>query len=338
MCIAMSDVPSPYQSTNLINRDFPCFPGRKNVRLPYLPRIISELVMLRPRSNFRPRGFTLVELLVVIAIIGVLIALLLPAVQKIREAAARTKCSNNLKQVVLALHSHLDAMKSFPNHTGPNQLCWMYKILPYIEQRDLYNAAAKDPTLFKSPVPVFICPSDTRGLADAASQDFRGVRYAMTSYLGVVGKDYNDLPDNGVLGCYQVSGPRRSIVRLREITDGTSNTIALGERPPGGDAATSDPLFWGWWAYDDFDSLLWAQMPAMPNAKSKSGAACPGVNYFSPGQIDNLCDVNHFWSQHTGGGHFGFADGSVRFLDYNLGLKVVPQLATRNGAEVVNIP
>ena len=112
----------------------------------------------------------------------------------------------------------------------------------------------------------------------------------------------------------------------------------IGERPPGGDAlASSDPLYWGWWAYDDFDCVLWAISSRKPVAENQ-GKPCPGVAYFSPGNINNDCDVDHFWSVHPGGGSFAFADGSVRFLDYAVGPTLLPQLATRNGGEAVALP
>ena len=161
----------------------------------------------------------------------------------------------------------------------------------------------------------------------------------MTSYLGVVGRDYADMPDNGIIGCYRPNGPRRSVVKMNEITDGTSNTIMIGERPPGGgNNGNPDPLYWGWWAYSDFDSVLWAKNGASPVSTNTLGKSCPGVNYFSPGNINNSCDVDHFWSVHPGGGHFAFADGSVKFFEYTIGTTILPQLATRNGGEVVAVP
>lgn len=289
-------------------------------------------------------GFTLVELLVVIAIIGILVGLLIPAVQKIREAANRAVCENNLKQITLAAHNYQVTNKKFPPHDGPQRRCWTYQLLPYIEQGNTHSAAASNFDLFDEPIAVFICPSDPRRLGDVQATTINGVKHGMTSYLGVVGRDFQDaLPDNGIIGCRQLNSTRRSVRKMSEVTDGTSNTIMIGERPPGGGGGenSTDPLNWGWWAYDDFDSLLWAIMPkgpAGPNGSDQKGTPCPGVNYFSPGAINNDCDVNHFWSPHSGGGHFAFADGSVRFLEYTIGVTLLPQLATRNGGEVAAVP
>lgn len=285
-----------------------------------------------------PSAFTLIELLVVIAIVAILIAFLTPAVQRVRESASRTACANNLRQTALAVLAYHDGNKKFPPHAGPKLKSWMYQILLYVDKKDIYERAPYDVEQFKSIIPTFLCPSDPRGLNSTFSADFKGVKYAMTSYLGVVGRDYLDMPDNGIFGCYQTNGTRRSVGKINEISDGTSQTIMIGERPPGGDAlASSDPLYWGWWAYDDFDCVLWAISSRKPVSENQ-GKPCPGVAYFSPGAINNDCDVDHFWSVHAGGGSFAFADGSVRFFDYSVGPTLLPQLATRSGGEAVTLP
>jgi prepilin-type processing-associated H-X9-DG protein len=287
-----------------------------------------------------------VELLVVIAIIAILIGLLVPAVQRVRESAARTRCSNNLKQLALAVHAYRDAAKKFPPHTGVERNAWTYRLLPYIERKDIYDAALTDPKVFQTPIAMMLCPSDPRnlvGLVSSTPGTFFGRQFSMTSYLGIIGRDYYDSPlygaDNGIFGCYQKKGPRRSVVKVTEITDGTSNTVMIGERPPGGGVDNpKDPVVYGWWAYDDFDCLHWVKTGALPNDVDQAGKPCSDANYFSPGRIDNYCDVNHFWSLHPGGGHFAFCDGSVRFLDYAVGVTTLPQLATRNGGEQVVVP
>ena len=123
-------------------------------------KLISVRESVRHRS-----AFTLIELLVVIAIIAILIALLVHAEKKVREAASRTTCVNNIKQVVLAAQNYHTAKNIFPEHSCIDEIhVWMYDILPYIEKQDIYDAAARDPNYYKTPIPVYLCPSDPRPL------------------------------------------------------------------------------------------------------------------------------------------------------------------------------
>jgi len=279
------------------------------------------------RIPLRRHGFTLIELLVVIAIIAILIGLLLPAVQKVREAAARSTCQNNLKQIGLAVHNYHDNYQRFPPArfditlppTSPKS--WVYFILPYLEQDSLYNEVA---TNFKTasfvPVSTFLCPSDTRDL----TQPFSGTvgaatgTFGLISYQGVIGTQYSAGATDGIFDTGQKLG-----WRLEDIRDGTSATLMLGERPPSAD------LEWGWWAYSDYDNLLATQFNLAVYG------VCPGPNVFMPGSIGNNCDSMHFWSMHNGGGNWGFGDGSVRFIAYTGAAATIP-LSTRNGGETVD--
>jgi prepilin-type N-terminal cleavage/methylation domain-containing protein/prepilin-type processing-associated H-X9-DG protein len=322
----------------------------------------------------RRSGFTLIELLVVIAIIAVLISLLLPAVQKIRDAAGRIKCANNLKQMGLALHHYHDTEGSFPPALRTNEFpptyrsfdasrhvpgwhlywSWMARLMPYYEQDNLYQVAdgwarsgdvnrdfhwdpSTNPAL-GTVVPVWICPADSRTLQAAYAQGFN---VAFTDYLGVSGLRGDSAGDrSGMLSANRV-------VRLSEVTDGTSNTLMVGERPP-----TSDLLF-GWWfaasgidGYGSADVVLGARDtrletllvssrdPLLAPYKQCQGKMKVGLQ---PGQITNPCDQVHFWSLHAGGANFLMADGSVRFLSYQAD-DILPALATRNGGEVVALP
>jgi prepilin-type N-terminal cleavage/methylation domain-containing protein/prepilin-type processing-associated H-X9-DG protein len=292
----------------------------------------------------RRSAFTLVEMLVVIALIAVLIGLLLPAVQKVRAAASRIQCANNMKQIGLALHLHHDALGRLPsgiNGSGPEQpwpyMAWSARLLPYLEQEPLWQTALSAYQVhrvpydnpphvgFGTPLRVFACPDDERSMT--VDYTHKGRRPALTSYVGVVGTAYDRT--DGVLF-------RDSRVRLTDIRDGTSNTLAVGERPPSADR------WYGWW-YAGFgqlgtgspDMLLGARERNIGNEYTASCA--PGPYHFSPGRVEEQCDVFHFWSLHSGGAHFLLADGAVRFLTYDADA-ILPALATRAGREPVSVP
>jgi len=340
-----------------------------------------------PASVRQPRrGFTLIELLVVIAIIAILIGLLLPAVQKVRDAAARTTCINNLKQIGLALHGYHDANNALPKGTydwatpapgAPNQApyqgswTWMTYILPYIEQQAAFDQATKFANgggsnyyswynpVCALPMKVYTCPSDPRGAPIIAQGSTFGlpVNISMTSYLGNAGtKSYSALPGqwDGVLYT-------NSKVTLTGISDGTSNTILVGERPP------SQDLDFGWWfaAYGEdghgvADCLMTSADPTVPQGvagawiSNSSGVACDTTNYATkvglvPGKTNVMCDAGHYWSYHTGGALFLMGDGSCRFLNNSAGMAVAGTfngtsmtvlscMSTRSGGEAFTLP
>jgi prepilin-type N-terminal cleavage/methylation domain-containing protein/prepilin-type processing-associated H-X9-DG protein len=307
--------------------------------------------------SVRRSGFTLIELLVVIAIIAILIGLLLPAVQKVREAAARIQCSNNLKQMALANHNYHDVNNRFPPGLGaagdglgvtasnywfatvPANLMfcsWHTHILPYMEQQALFELMRPNSNGLARPVKQYACPSDQFGQFAYAGNGFNS--QMTTSYVGVAGRTTNfpEFPSAqmGVLFW-------RSKVTIGSISDGTSNTVMIGERPPSPDG------WWGWWDTSRTPAAVWDKDCVSGVAENYSffgvvngysGAACPNGTaaglYRAPAAKPNFCDFDHFWSWHSGGAQFARADGSVFFLNYSARL-TLEAMGTRNGGEIV---
>ncbi|MBA4065818.1 MAG: prepilin-type cleavage/methylation domain-containing protein [Isosphaera sp.] len=298
------------------------------------------------RSNHR--GFTLIELLVVIAIISVLMGLLLSAVQKVRSAAARADCQNRLKQLALALHQFHDARRALPpghrSASHPDRMRfsgWTVSVLPYLEQPALASQAVAaylaDPDpLGATPHPhlrtvvsAFTCPADPR-ITTPQTALRTGTVAAFTSYLGVAGRDAVTARDGALF--------QNSAVRLAEVTDGTSNTLLLGERPP------SHDFQFGWWyagtgqrLTGSADLVLGVREPNLQPVVS--GSDCGPGNYpFRPARgFDDPCGMFHFWSPHSGGANFALCDGSVRLVRYQAD-PVTPALATRAGGDPAPLP
>ncbi|MCI0704053.1 MAG: DUF1559 domain-containing protein [Planctomycetia bacterium] len=288
----------------------------------------------------RPQAFTLLELLVVLAILALLIGLLLPAVQRVRTSAARTQCANNLRQLAVATQNYHSAHGRLPTGvgsvSGPNAtypfMNWHARLLPYLEQSALWEqtlaAYQQNPQFTANPphaaresvLTVFGCPADSRTKSPGP------FGYGLTSYLGVAGR--NTARQDGLL--YM-----NSEHRLTDITDGTSNTLLIGERPP------STDLRFGWWYAgwgQNKDGECDGVLGVRTEPRLGTGIACEGMpELFQPGKFDNQCDMFHFWSPHTGGANFAFADGSVRFLKYSAD-DIMPALATRAGGEAVTLP
>ena len=290
------------------------------------------------RTVRRRGAFSLIELLVVLAIIAVLVGLLIPAVQKARAAAARIACTNKLRQLGLALHLHHDANGAFPagvSHDGGAApypfMSWNVRLLPHLEQepawRQAVTAYAADRDFLAAPhkelrarvMPAFVCPADS--LAAASRTLLPGFQMAFTSYFGVEGID--QMNKDGVLFL-------DSSIKLVDITDGTSNTLLVGERPVTAEGSL------GWW-YAGWgqgkDGSAEMVLGVAERIGPKWASKCPDGPYaFAAGRPDNPCDAFHFWSFHGGGANFLFADGGVRFLPY-ADPAILRAFATRAGNE-----
>jgi prepilin-type N-terminal cleavage/methylation domain-containing protein/prepilin-type processing-associated H-X9-DG protein len=290
------------------------------------------------RCSNRSSGFTLVELLVVIAIIGILIALLLPAVQAAREAARRSQCSNNLKQIGLGLHNYHDSYKTFPsgwirprdeasntfygqNPANGNDYAdwgWAAFLLPYVEQTPLHetlnvgnvhlDVVVQTPITalvdaMQQPIDTFRCPSDNGPILNSG-RPIRGVETATSNYVAV-NRSHN--PERGDHiergGCFY----QDSAVKFRDILDGTSNTAAVGERR---------------WQYrdtvnGDVDTAVAGLIFGIRRADDSVrrcdvvGAGRARLNYDYSAQNWGR---RGFSSVHPGGAQFALADGSVRFI------------------------
>ena len=300
------------------------------------------------RLSGKPRGFTLIELLVVIAIIAILIALLLPAVQQAREAARRTQCKNNLKQIGLALHNYLDVAGVFPPgwiavdingapsaHEGTSGVGWATMILPYMEHGNVYSqfnanlplTDSANAAFLRNQIPAYKCPSDPQPESFFISEEGSGAVITglpIANYVGCFGTEELDGCENapGDLpvmadGTCKGNGAfyHNSKVRIADITDGTSSTFLTGERK------TVAKLNW---------FTTWPGMIA--EGEEAFQRVCGSADH-TPNHPDTHFD--DFSSAHTGGAQFCLGDGSVRFISENIDTGVYQSLATIQGGEVV---
>ncbi len=316
--------------------------------------------MVRSVRGPRSRGFTLIELLVVIAIIAILVALLLPAVQQAREAARRTQCKNNLKQIGLAFHNYHDVFNTFPpGYISPiangntssevSVYSWGSSILPQLEQTNVsqalnvglvalhVNAAnAANLRILQTPQPAFRCPTDVgpqlnnyvspapaanwynMNITNGSAQ----VPIATSNYVMVAGTGVSTTPaanptNRAASACEPMGvGFRNSKINFRDITDGTSNTLLVGER-----AWKYGPVLVGAATVYGFSASIGDQSSSA-NVKS-AAMACLGLGYNGINwSANNLVhQTRGFSSGHTGGAQFVLCDGSVRMISENIDYK-----------------
>ena len=316
--------------------------------------------MSKPALRLRT-AFTLVELLVVIAIIGILVALLLPAVQSAREAARRMQCSNNLKQISLAVLNYESSFKSLPPGGVTEGRCcqtksgitWTISILPYLEQQalfDQYDSEAANEDAVNAPVrearvATYLCPSDqeTEQVEVPAVLDPTGgqeIKYHRGSYRACAGRNNGqgswwdvglsasgsfDLPADTRGAMYIIGGHDHGTVAMRDIRDGTTNTLLVGEH------ATKSPVG---------RRTFWARSFAAFNKSSVKADSRTLV-----GDFQTCIDLGggqackRGWgSFHPGGLHFAIADGSVRFIGDTVDMNLLADLATIAGNEIAQLP
>ena len=291
-------------------------------------------------------GFTLIELLVVIAIIAVLIALLLPAVQQAREAARRSQCINNLKQLGLALHTYHDSMNVFPpgwlgvqggvsNMDGPSGFAWGSHILPYLDQAPLYNRInfnlsctdASNAIARQTVLAAFRCPSDSSTDTWTIGQQGNPSNILATlptaNYVGSFGSQgFENIcvsPPFPAAQCIS-NGMffHNSSTRMRDVVDGLSNTVFLGEHRT--NTATT-PNWRSTW------------VGVVPQGQ-EAIARILGVSDHTPNHP--ALHIDDFSSWHTGGVHLLFGDGRVRFVTQNIDTNLFKALATRAGGEITS--
>jgi prepilin-type N-terminal cleavage/methylation domain-containing protein len=272
-------------------------------------------------------GFTLIELLVVIAIIAILIALLLPAVQQAREAARRTQCRNNLKQIGIALHNYNETMASLPpGFQLPTQIQWTARILPFMDRENVKNVVNFDSSwnfttqIGHLKLPVYRCPSDAKEKINTS--------FEPTNYVACIGSGVDHWRPSGVFG-------RNTATRFAEVVDGLTNTIFAAEcygrlpsyyeRPSGTPvrcpgSASGFSLYRGYSWYRGINPRYYAFTTGVP--PNWSGREC--------GQDGDRYGLNAARSFHIGGAHALLGDGSVRFLSDNISLTIYANLGDKS--------
>ncbi len=292
------------------------------------------------KMSVRRFGFTLIELLVVIAVIAILIAMLVPAVQKVREASMRTQCANNLKQIGLACHAHHDVVKIYPtaghHWTSPRTMQgttpalapvqdvgWFYQILPFIEQKAVWEKFS-EAAVAASPISTYVCPSrrNIMIINGRSMNDYAGNNGEAVGWVDVGNQQ------NGVINQNRFYPPRPKptyfTVKIKNILDGTSSTLLAGEKrlnkfflgqPQSDD---NEGFLCGW----DHDIIRWTSSPPLPDF-SKNNPEQYGAGLFG--------------SSHPGGFNAAMADGVVRFIGYDINPITFRNLGIRSDGSVIKL-
>jgi prepilin-type N-terminal cleavage/methylation domain-containing protein/prepilin-type processing-associated H-X9-DG protein len=316
------------------------------------------------------KGFTLIELLVVIAIIAILIGLLLPAVQKVREAAARAQCTNNLKQLGIALHAYHDANQKLPGNVRPTtantvRVRWLTFLLPYVEQQNMYrnynqSVNWSDPAnlpVTSLRLKVAECPSaPTAGIRDAIPENPATNVVATGDYSGLYGVDPR-LYSAGLVDQQSTSAgaqatgmvSKTDVVRFADVTDGLSNTIHLTESAGKPDfyrngkkvaASATNRVNGGGWCRP-------ASELNVLRGSDATGTTFPGPSAINvtngeiigtyPHPFYNVDGSGQIYGFHSGGVNALFADGHVQFLRQGIPIGTLAALVTRNAGETVSL-
>jgi prepilin-type N-terminal cleavage/methylation domain-containing protein len=310
--------------------------------------------------RYRKSAFTLIELLVVIAIIAILIGLLLPAVQKVREAAARSQCQNNLKQIGIAAHAYSDVVKALP-HGGrdgrpapqANITCcnwedldtatknaagtmddrtgfnWRYQLLPYLEQAPLYNTVSRA-SLYATPVKVMYCPTRRAPQIYGSS--------ARSDYAGNAGNNAMTTPSNGVI--VNGAGP---VVEIHRIRDGASNTVMVAEKwlhPNQHGKDGGDNEAWVNAGWDECVVRTGGGTFTYTHPKTNASVTIPRTpkpDDEAPNPASGSVWNQQFGSSHVGGMNALLSDGSVRVVQYSIDPAVWSAACSREGGESLQL-